>query len=420
MNSQSLPRAGSACEHTHLQCVNAYELIRKYRCARCGAVMMCSCEETFAVRFLAHQLGTACELETQLRVPVTHGFQPCVCHDCRGMPPLLAPKAELYRRGSKIHRYYWREIYFETTTRLAEWAEVNCVEWSAAKFGAQWEGERKRIERAVVVEIQRRHEVAPKYFWNELSDAEILRKHSVEIVRFDAEFAEPRDGHRSRVRDGMEWISAEEFVRRQYEQQGFSAITLESRPLHVLFAVYMWLLIQDQADMGNRLAGFGSRNISATDKQEGVIWTWKPYDFGTPGYARRRKDAIDKHLGPEMLDRSHLEWLFDYWLPHSEPFREYLHAYRQEDVERARRLVEILPPAVIIRILRYLVEDYWGRYLGWPDLFVFRDGEFCLVEVKARSDDLSGAQKRWIEGNATELCLPFKLAKIHKRAERES
>ena len=35
-------------------------------------------------------------------------------------------------------------------------------------------------------------------------------------------------------------------------------------------------------------------------------------------------------------------------------------------------------------MLRYLVEDYWGRRSGWPDLIVFRDNEFFFAEVKLR------------------------------------
>lgn len=48
----------------------------------------------------------------------------------------------------------------------------------------------------------------------------------------------------------------------------------------------------------------------------------------------------------------------------SAELRHNLWAHREEDVDRARRLVEILPPDTIIAILRYLIGDYWGRFLG--------------------------------------------------------
>ena len=37
-------------------------------------------------------------------------------------------------------------------------------------------------------------------------------------------------------------------------------------------------------------------------------------------------------------------------------FREYLWAHREADVQRARKLIEVLPANVIVRILRYLAD----------------------------------------------------------------
>ena len=98
----------------------------------------------------------------------------------------------------------------------------------------------------------------------------------------------------------------------------------------------------------------------------------------------------------------------------SERLRQYLWAHRDADVNRARRLIELLPADTVLGILRYLVDDYWGRYLGWPDLLLHRDGEFLFVEVKSSSDKLSAEQMRWIIDNHALLLLPFRLAKLHR------
>jgi hypothetical protein len=81
----------------------------------------------------------------------------------------------------------------------------------------------------------------------------------------------------------------------------------------------------------------------------------------------------------------------------------------------ARRLVKVLPKQTLLTILRYLVGSYWERYVGWPDLIVIRGAEFCFVEVKSSSDELSADQKRWIRDNHETLRLPFKLVKIHRK-----
>jgi hypothetical protein len=189
---------------------------------------------------------------------------------------------------------------------------------------------------------------------------------------------------------------------------------VESVPFHVLFGIYMWRLIQDARDPLVRVVSFGSRTDYQGAKEGDEIHTVLPSDFGTPGYAQRRADAIDEHLSDGLHDG--LEWLFDYWFDDSSDFREYLWAQREENARRARQLIEVLPADVIVRILRYLVGDYWGRFTGWPDLLVHKDGAFFFAEVKASKDRLSKEQKRWIADNATELRLPFKLVKIHRVA----
>jgi hypothetical protein len=64
--------------------------------------------------------------------------------------------------------------------------------------------------------------------------------------------------------------------------------------------------------------------------------------------------------------------------------------------------------------LRYLVDSYWDRYLGWPDLFLSRSGEFEFAEVKSSGDKLNTNQKTWIANNHDILHFKFRLIKIHR------
>jgi hypothetical protein len=106
--------------------------------------------------------------------------------------------------------------------------------------------------------------------------------------------------------------------------------------------------------------------------------------------------------------------LFDLWLEPSAFLRDYLWAHDADAIDRARRLLEIVPKSKMREILRYLVGDYWGRYCGWPDLILWKDDEYFLAEVKASRDSLSQDQKRWLRDNAEILKLPFKIVKIHR------
>jgi hypothetical protein len=398
----------SSCQHAAVTCLNVHELIRKYRCADCQGVMMCACDETFGRRFLAHQLSRGVELETQERIPVTHGFQTKICNACRGLPLVPAPAAAIPGRTSKIKRFYWRELFFAKTEQMAVWQQENPNASPDEMKAAQ-----QRIEKEVLDAIKQRHATAPKYDTRELSQSEVLDRYGVQVdAFFPAYTASPEKG--ATVMWNGEVVSPETFATDQYESEGWLVMRLESAPLHALFGVMMWLLIEDPNDPKCRMAGFGSRTTYEAGEKPPLIMMNLPEDFGTSGYGQRRSQAIDEHLALLTPEREHLLWHFDYWRRPSENLRQYLWAHREPDVDRARRLIEILPAETIIAVLRYLVADYWGHYLGWPDLLLWRDEAFMMVEVKSSSDKLSAEQMQWIADNHDILKLPLRIAKLHR------
>jgi hypothetical protein len=98
----------------------------------------------------------------------------------------------------------------------------------------------------------------------------------------------------------------------------------------------------------------------------------------------------------------------------SATLREYLGAHRRESIETARKLIELIPPAVLKAVLGYLVLHYWAHRSGWPDLLVYRPHQWFLAEIKSWRDKLNENQKRWIEDNHRYLHLPFKLVQVHR------
>jgi len=401
-----------ACGHDTVSCLNEYELVRKYRCENCRAVMMCSCDEELGRIFLPHQLKMGSEYGSHTRVPVTHGFQPAVCRECRGLPPEPHPVAEGHGRTSKVKRYYWRELWRQKHLLFVRWAQEHGRDPAAE--GSEASEAWAAAEEQALAEIKALHEKNPKYSYSEESDEEVIRRCGVEVVALSATYARKSGTKKVQVLDGADRVSVEEYVGRHYACEGWQAIRLESRPLHALFAVFMWLLIQDPDDEEARMVMVGDRRDFDAGVQRKPIWFAHPKDFGSSAYGQRRAEAIRRHLSPEMLNRSDLLWTFDYWIEPSWTLRNYLWAHKDEDVGAARRLVEVMSAEAIVEILQYLVEDYWHRYLGWPDLLVWRRDEYFLVEVKSSGDKLSEDQKRWIKGNAGRLRLPFKIVKLHK------
>lgn len=373
---------------------------------------MCVCEEEFARRFLPHQLNYGVELKTQRKIPVTLGFQKGICNTCRGLPEEAYPKAPMYGKTSKIVRYYWREIAFETIRRFGAWVEnQGYTNWLAALEKHQ--GVYHSIEREVIREIKVLHQRSPKYVYQEESQNEVLTKHQVEVVRLDGVYVKKAEPGVA-ILDGDETCSPEEFTARHFERLGYRAVFTESVPFHALFGIFMWPLIQDPGDPKVRMVSFGDRAAFERGIKGRQICTFLPEDFGIPGYALRRVAAIEKHFALLPEQKEELLWVFDCWVEPSADLRQYLWAYRSQDINKARAIASIVSSDDIRRILKYLVEDYWGRYLGWPDMLVCKQDNYFFVEVKSSKDKLSENQKTWIRGNKTQLHLPFKLVKIHK------
>jgi hypothetical protein len=273
---------------------------------------------------------------------------------------------------------------------------------------------RREIERLVVAEISAEHARNPKYDYATESEAEFLRKNSVEVLTLRARQLEG-NAPRARLDWDGEGVSVEEFAARHLRQQGYGVVFAESVPFHVLFGVYTWLLIQDPDDPLRNLVGFGNRaDFEAGKKPIGQVWTFLPEDFGAPGYADRRRQAVEAHCRETLEGELDLDWLFEYWLGPSEPLRQYLWAHRESDITRARDVLRIRPRSRVLAIVAYLIGHYWGRYVGWPDLLAFRGDEYLFAEVKFSRDKLSDDQRRWIEDNSTLLHMPFKLIKIHR------
>lgn len=403
----------SQCKHKDVICLNQYDLIRKYKCKDCNEIMMCSCDKEHAERFLPHQLNYASYEGTTEQEPVTLGFQQNICPECRGAKPVAAPTAPLPGATSKIKRYYWREILFETTKRFYDaHPEINPTSLDLNEFS--FPEERKKIEKEVIDEIKLQHKINPKYEYNEISQADIIKKTKTKVILVNAEHIHTEDRN-VKIRDKNKIFTVEEFASNYFRNQGFEVLETESVPFHVLFGIFMFLVIQDPEDEKNQIVQFGSRNdFDLGQQQEGIITTTLPKDFGSSLYYERRKNLIQSHLNT-LED---INWLFEYWLEHSSDFRQYLWAHRKKDIEKAKKVMSILGLENLRKVLNYMAMDYWKNFCGWPDLLVFKDKEFFFVEAKSSKDKLSEDQKNWLLGNHEHMGFKVKIFKIGKQKKQ--
>jgi hypothetical protein len=370
--------------------------------------MMCACDEEHGRRFLSHQLKEGSWLNSRERVLVTGGFKVGVCPECRGEKAVAAPKAPMQGATTKITRYYWRELSFETTKRFynshPEFDPNENSEFSLPD-------ERRKIEKEVISEIKLLHESNPKYEYSEISQQEIITKTNTEVILVKAEHIKT-ETKKVGIKDGSTISTVEEFASNYFNKQGYDVIETESVPFHVLFGVFMYIVIEDPSDQKGQIVQFGSRSdFSSGENGEGMITTILPEDFGTSGYYERQKDLIKWHLS-ELQD---LDWLFDYWLAYSFKLRQYLWAYRENDIAKAKQIMTVLGVVNLRKVLEYLSMDYWKNFCGWPDLLIFNENEFFFVEVKSSNDKLSEDQKNWLIGNQDYMGFKAKIFKVGRQ-----
>ncbi len=245
---------------------------------------------------------------------------------------------------------------------------------------------------------------------------EMADKYGLEVVPFKGVYVRIAPHKRTMIADAAGPCSVEEYAARQFRKQGFNAFVTWNATFQVLFAVYMYSVIQDPTDIHSRVIGFPDRKAFDAGLRGTVIWSRLPDDFGTREYALRRADAIKKHLAILTRESRGLQDLFDLWLGPSENLRQYLWVHRDEHLQVGRSIVGVVPRSALIEILRYLAEDYWQRRSGWPDLLVYQKNEFFLSEVITEHGNIGRNKERWIVDCQEKLRIPFKLVEIGKEA----
>src|ERR1035441_7016714 len=418
-----------SCAHPNRTLLSPWELLRKYVCADCGAVITCACDQEIATFVTPHQATYGRDQFTRDEVMVTHLLVPGVCYNCRGEIPPSFPKAAFRGATSNIHRYYWYEIWKEAQLELLTWCRANELPLFRAdgkplllQYHREYVEKYHEIQNSVVERWKIRHVENPRYDFTRRSDADILRSCEVVVEDIRACYLVSQDRHVQVLpldaTDPTKAVRVEEFVTDILQTRGREVMFCESRPFQALYGSLMWLWVQAPDDPRLRVCMIGGRDGVGADER-GLIWMQLPHDFGSPAHASRRHQSLQDHLDMLPDNTAELLWAYEYWQDSSRSLRQYLWAYTDEDQQRGRTILGVLGARRVKQVLRYLAEDYWQRYLGWPDLMTWRsaaDGteDVEFVEVKSSSDKLSDDQRTWIEGNRNHLQLPFRIVKVHR------
>lgn len=142
-----------------------------------------------------------------------------------------------------------------------------------------------------------------------------------------------------------------------------------------------------------------------------------PEDFGTASFYERRRSEFDAHFAG-LEQAADLGQVFEALLEGAGTLRDYLWVAEDDAEELARAALSTIPKDVILRMIRWVVADFWHRQPGWPDLLLLRSAEYRFVEVKSPNDKLSLEQMQWFEWALVdaEEAVPCEVCRIVKCA----
>ena len=170
----------------------------------------------------------------------------------------------------------------------------------------------------------------------------------------------------------------EEGVLEYYQQLGYQGVHTENYLWRSFFGLLFWDIIFDQ-------------DCEALHHPLQIT----PTDFYTPAFLRKRKK--------QLLDRLEV-------LHHTERFYHIIQHHYETKIGISNPMVgwqdSILPliaqcyhclePKQISSILLEMARDLKANTRGFPDLFVWNDTSYRLIEVKSPNDHLSAQQLHWL------------------------
>lgn len=121
----------------------------------------------------------------------------------------------------------------------------------------------------------------------------------------------------------------------------------------------------------------------------------RPSDLYLPDFYEKRKDIIINHLDSFNNIQSLLVYMGEHYESKfgiANPFVPWL-----EDMWLVvRKAVEVIDFEALKKILHEMSKNLVENLRGFPDLFMWDDNEYCFVEVKSPTDNLSNQQLFWL------------------------
>jgi len=142
-----------------------------------------------------------------------------------------------------------------------------------------------------------------------------------------------------------------------------------------------------------------------------------PLDLNSPDFGQRRRALFEQRF--EQLRRGDpVQQLSQCW-QQKEGLQNPFVSWKRLSLPLLTAAAERIPRETLLALLHQLAFDSHHYRSGLPDLFLWRDDEYLLIEVKGPGDTLQASQKRWLK-LFQQLQLPHQICYVQWQDEKEN
>ena len=120
-----------------------------------------------------------------------------------------------------------------------------------------------------------------------------------------------------------------------------------------------------------------------------------PADMFSSEFYSSRREIIEKRMH-ELQSKERLREIILGSFHDKMPTANYFVNWSWLAPELIDRFLKLISPEALISIFRRLVNDPLNNRSGFPDLLVFRENDYSLIEIKGPGDRLQNNQLRWL------------------------
>ena len=209
----------------------------------------------------------------------------------------------------------------------------------------------------------------------------------------------------------------EEVVMEYYKQEGYSAIWSENTYWSMIYALLFWDIIFMPTDTCVQVPMNHKDFKMHYDFLVNSEMLDMPHDFFKPSFYPQRKNAIEKRI-KDLINSDMSQIIRESFYQHYGERCRAIRDWNKYSVNDLTIPLKSLKNEQIILIMDKMLHDFAYYSTGFPDVIIFNEKEFILIEAKSKNDTVSDSQIEWHEYLLNTVKVEVRLFTLNK-SERQ-